>query len=561
MRIAVLEAESGRGLAQALRVAVVPAGLALGLYAEWAALRRGPFEEPTSGAEIRLALADLVVGFLFLGCGLVAWTRRPQSRTGLLFMLTGLTWFLGTFAASGESGYASFGALFLTLHRGLLVHALLSYPSGRLEHLPERAAVTFTYAVAAIAAVGKTPEAGILVAVSVTAASTQRFVAAAGPLRRARAAAAAASVAFAIVLLLSGVTRFGGSNASLDRGVLWAYQVVLAAIAIGLTLDFMLGRWVRAVVTGLVVDLGDAARAGALRDRLALALGDRSLVLGYRLAGRDVYVDDRGREVELPKEGGDRRVTIVRDREEPVAALVHDADVLTSPDLVQSVAAAARLAVVNARLQADVLRQVGELQASRRRLVEAADEERRRLESELRDGAERRLAEVAALLEDARRHARATTLAATVGETTLKLERTRSALLEFARGVHPRILTDGGLPAALRELSNQAALPVDLHVADDRYPEPLEAAVYFVCSEALANIGKYAAASRATVRVAVRNRMLVVTVSDDGKGGASLEKGSGLRGLADRVDALGGRLTVTSAAGEGTQVVAELPLA
>ena len=455
--------------------------------------------------------------------------------------------------------YASFGAVFLTFHRGPLVHALLSYPSGRLERSSERAAVAFAYAVAAIAAVGKTPEAGILVAVIVTAVGAQRFVAAAGPLRRARAPAAAASVAFAVVLLVSSVSRLGGSNTSLDRDVLWAYRVVLAAIAIGLTLDLMLGRWVRAVVTGLVVDLGDAARAGALRDRLADALGDRSLVLGYRLPGRDVYVDDRGREVELP-EGSDRRVTIVRDRDEPVAALVHEADVLTTPDLVQSVAAAARLAVVNARLQADVLRQVGELQASRRRLVEAADEERRRLEAELRDGAERRLAEVVALLDEAHRHAKGG-LAATVGETRLKLERTRSELLEFARGVHPRVLTEGGLPAALPELAGRAAVPVDLHVRESRYPEPLEAAVYFVCSEALANIGKYAAASRATVSVGVRDRTLVLMVSDDGKGGASLEKGSGLRGLADRVEALGGRLTVTSTAGAGTQVVAELPLA
>ena len=544
---------------RALRVAVLPAGVLLGLYAEWASLRRGPLEEAATGAEIRLAIADLIVGLLFVGCGLVAWTRRPQSWTGVLLMLAGFAWFLGTFAGSGDSTYAGFGALFLTLHRGPLVHALLSYPSGRVKRRTEWVAVTFGYAVSSIAVVGKTPEAGIVLAVIVLAVGAQRFVGAAGPQRRARAAGAAASAAFAVVLLVSGLTSLAGSGPSLDAGVLWAYQIVLAGIAIGLTLDLMLGRWVRAVVTGLVVDLGEAGEVGTLRDRLANALGDRSLVLGYRLADRGVYVDDRGREVELLEEG-DRRVTIVRDGDEPVAALVHDADVLTSPDLVQSVAASARIAVVNARLQAEVLRQVDELEASRRRVVEAGDEERRRLERKLREGAERRLAEVQALLGEAE-GAVGDGIAAMLAETQAKLERTRSELREFARGIHPRALTEGGLPAALRELAERAALPVELRVAETRYPGPVEAGVYFVCSEALANIGKRAEASAAAVEVTEHDNTLVLTVSDDGKGGARMGEGSGLRGLADRVEALGGWLVVTSPPGAGTRLVAEVPVA
>jgi len=542
-----------------LRLAVFPAGLALGLYAEWAALKRGPLEPAASAAEIRLAVADLVVGLVLLGCGLVLWTWRPESRTGLLLTLAGVAWFLGTFASSGESVYADFGAVVVTLHRGPLVHALLSYPSGRFESGTERAAVMFAYVLSAIAVVAETAEAGIVLAVIVLVVGALRFVRATGPQRRARLPAAAGSAAFAVVLLVSGLTRLAGSSASLDRGVLWAYQVVLAGIAIGLALDLVLGRWVRATVTGLVVDLGEVAEAGTLRDRLAITLGDRSLVFGYRLADRGIYVDDWGRELELPEEDVDRRVTIVRDRGEPVAALVHAADVLADPELIQSVAAAARIAVANARLQVEVRRQVAELEASRRRVVEAADAQRRRLERELREGAERRLAEIEALIRTAERGANGD-LAAMLTETQAKLDRTRSELREFARGVHPRVLTQGGLPAALRDLADRSGVPVELTVPDVRLAAPVEAAAYFVCSEALANVDKYAAAAHAMIDVARRGATLVVSVRDDGRGGASLDEGSGLRGLADRVEALGGHFTIASSPGEGTRVVAELPL-
>jgi signal transduction histidine kinase len=543
---------------RALRLTLLPAGVALGLYAEWAALRRGPLEEAASAAEIRLAVADFVVGLILIGCGIVAWSRRPESWTGLLLALSGLTWYLGTFAASGRFGYADFGALFLTLHRGLLVHALLSYPSGRLEGWTERASVAFAYVVSAIAEIGETAEAAIVLAGVVLVVGTGRFLRASGPQRRARLPAAVGSIAFAAVLLVSGLTRLSGSSPSLDRAVLWAYIVVVAGIAIGLTLDLVLARWTQATVTGLVVDLGEAAEAGTLRDCLASALGDHSLVVGYRLANRGVYVDDRGREVELA-EAGDRRVTIVRDGDEPLAALVHDAGVLADPALVEAVAAAARIAVVNARLQAEIGHQVGELDASRRRLVEAGDAERRRLERELREGAERRLAAVQALLEEAAARAKGG-VGTTLVQTQTKLERTRSELHEFARGVHPRILIDGGLLAALRELSDRSALPVGLTVPKVRFAPPVEAAAYFVCSEALANAGKHAAASRAQIDVEERDGSLIVSVRDDGRGGATLHGGSGLRGLADRVQALGGRLSVMSPTGGGTQIVAELPL-
>jgi signal transduction histidine kinase len=542
------------------RLLLVPVTLMLGLYAEWAALERSPLQEAVAGNELRLAVADFVVGLVLVACGLVAWARRPESRTGLLLCVAGIAWFLGTFAASGRSGYADFGALFLTLHRGPLAHALLSYPTGHLERWTERAAVVFAYAVSAIAVVGKSPQGAIALATVLLVVGVDRFLRAVGPQRRAYAAAAAGSTAFAAVLLFSGFARLAGSGFSVDRGVLWAYEVVVAAIAIGLTIDLVLGRWVGATVTGLVVDLGEVDEAGTLRDRLASALGDPSLVLGYWLPHRGTYVDDRGRELALPRDSGERRVTVVRDGDEPVAALVHDAGALAVPELVQSVSAAARLALANARLQAEVRRQVEELEASRRRLVEAGDTERRRLERELREGAERRLVEIDSLLRKARSCSHGG-LDGMLDETQAKLEGTRSDLREFARGIHPSVLTEQGLRGALEELAERAPVRVELRVPDTRYPGPVESAAYFVCSEALANVGKYAQASSAVVDVSEVNHGLRVFVSDDGVGGANVAKGSGLRGLADRVEALAGRLTVTSPPGEGTQVVAEFPIA
>jgi signal transduction histidine kinase len=344
----------------------------------------------------------------------------------------------------------------------------------------------------------------------------------------------------------------------MDGAVLGAYLVVVAAIAIALTLDLVLGRWVPATVTGLVVDLGEGSEAGTLRDRLASALGDPSLVLGYRIADRDAFVDERGSELELPGQDQDRRVTTVSEATETVAVLVHDTHVDADPELVRSVAAAARIAVANVRLQAEVQRQVEELEASRRRVVEVGDQERRRLEQELREGAERSLARVEELLDEAAGLAKRGS-AATLAATRTKLGRTRSELREFARGVHPRGLTERGLALALRDLGELSAVPVDLTVPDDRFELSVEAAAYFVCSEALANVAKYARASQATIRVTAEKELFTVEVSDDGVGGVDPSAGSGLRGLADRVEALGGQLVVESPRGIGTRLVARLP--
>jgi signal transduction histidine kinase len=541
-----------------LRFGLIPAAVALGLVAEWASLRRGPFVPAASSSDVRLAVLDFVVGMVFVACGVVAWDRRPESWTGVLLATTGFGWFLGTFAASDWTGFSVFGSLFVTLHRGPLANALLAYPSGRATRSFERSAIAGLYVLSAVAVAADTPvgtlgTAGVLIGVAAS-----RYLRSSGPERRARLVAAAAATAFSAVLVLAAAARLSGAGAGVDRTVLWGYEFVVFLVAVALTLDLLLRRWTQAIVTGLVVDLGSLDETTPLRRRLAAALGDPSLEIGYRLAERDAYVDDSGRVLELPDARSSRAVTIVRQNGEPLAALVHDG-ALGDPQLLDAVAAASRIAVGNARLRAEVRSQLEEIEASRRRIVEAGDTQRQRLERELQEGAERRLAEVAALLDATDEEASAA-FRGTLEETRAELERAQAELIEFARGIHPRVLTEGGLAAALADLAGRAAVPVDLVVTESRFPAAVEAAAYFVCSEALANIGKYANASRAAIEVSRRDRAVAVSVRDDGRGGASMDAGFGLRGLVDRVEALGGRLLVDSRLGEGTVVSAELPL-
>ena len=207
--------------------------------------------------------------------------------------------------------------------------------------------------------------------------------------------------------------------------------------------------------------------------------------------------------------------------------------------------------------------QVSELEGARSRIIAAADAERRRIERDLHDGAQQRLVALALNLRMAEQRAAdgdpsAVELVRQAGEeANLALKELR----DLARGIHPAILTNRGLPAALEDLASRATLPVDVVAApDERLPGAVEAAAYFVVSECLANIGKHASAETATVAVSVRDGRVTVEVSDDGVGGAALDGGSGIQGLADRVGALSGSLAVDSPPGAGTRVTAVIPL-
>jgi signal transduction histidine kinase len=543
------------GFGPGVRRAAWPAGLVVGLGAEWLA---------RSGQSLAAAVVDLAVGWTLIGCGLLLWSRRPQSRIGLLLTLAGFAWFLGTLASSRIEAVAVLGTALLFLHRGPLCHAIVGYPSGRPSGRLGMIVVVLCYVYAAAVPLARSDVVTIVVAFLVLAATVGGYVRAAGPGRRARVTAVAAAAVLAVALAGGSVARLVGAGPGAEQAVLWGYEVVLVLIAAGFLADSLLGRWAQAAVTKLVVDLGGDAEAGTLRARLARALGDRSLVIGYWLPEAGGYVDERGNPVALPAAGSGRSVTVIEQRGERIAALVHDATVLDDPALSDAVASAARLALANVGLRAEVRRQVAELDASRRRILEAGDAQRRRLQQELRAGAGQRLTEVEELLDLGLRGAGAAAdgaVAAGLEDVRRELDAAQAELRELAAGIHPALLTERGLGPALSCLAERAPVPVGLAVPPQRLPAAIETAVYFICSEALTNVGKYAHASRADVAVRADGDLLTVLVADDGVGGADPSAGSGLKGIADRVEALGGRFRVDSPAGRGTRLLAEIPAA
>jgi signal transduction histidine kinase len=523
-----------------LRLMLWPAGAALGIAAEWVYFGWG---DPGDW------LPDIVVGWTLIACGLLAWSWRPESRSGALMAATGIAWFAANFTSQA-----------LYLHRGPLVHLVLAYPDGRLRSRLDRATVGIAYVIAVIPPVWRSETATFGLAALVVAVAGRGYVRALGRERRMRLAALQATGVLAAVLAATAGIRLAFPTQEATDGTLLAYEAVLCVLAIGMLAALVREPWARARVTDLVVELGEA-RSGTLRDGLARALGDPTVEVGYWLPAAGIYVDAAGHRLDMSSPGASRRVTPIELDGQRVAALVHDSAVLDDPGLLDAVAAAARLAAANARLQAEVRAQVTELSASRLRLVQAGDEERRRLEQRLHDSAERRLASLAQELEQSHgQRSAAPEAAARIRRAEEHLALTLAELRELAAGLHPRLLSQRGLAGALAALADRSPVPVDVVAPEGRLSEEIEAAAYFVCSEALANVAKYASASRVAVSVMARNGRLLVEVVDDGRGGAVIGGGTGLRGLADRVEALGGTLRLDSPPGDGTRLAVELPL-
>jgi signal transduction histidine kinase len=308
----------------------------------------------------------------------------------------------------------------------------------------------------------------------------------------------------------------------------------------------------------LVVELRTGATIG-MQERLARALCDPTLEIAYRLDdGR--YVDATGRPVDVPRRS-DRAVTPVTAGGDEIAVLVHDPALLDEPALVESVRATAGLVLENERLAAEVRSQLAEVRASRGRIVAAADAERRRIERDLHDGAQQRLVtlSVALGLEASRTEPEA---AQALERAQSEVEAAIAELRELARGIHPTLLRDDGLEAAVQALARRAALPVTVHGSlQARLPEMVELAAYFVVAEALTNVVKHASAEEASILLEHDGARLRIAVEDDGRGGAQVVAGSGLAELRDRLEALDATLAVESAEGAGTTVRAEFPCA
>jgi signal transduction histidine kinase len=315
-------------------------------------------------------------------------------------------------------------------------------------------------------------------------------------------------------------------------------------------------------VEELVARLAGAPVRGELRKAIASALADSTLRVAYWLERQERWVDRRGRLVEVPAPGDPKRAgTPVEHDGELVAMIVHDARLTGTPSLAR-VAAAAGPALENERLEAELRSGLAEVNQSRARIMEAEEHARRRLERNLHDGAQQRLVSLALELKLARSKLDKDPAAAAevIERAEHELKVTIEEVREIARGIHPAVLTDRGLEPALNGLVHRSPLHVALEChLDERLPGPVESAVYFVVSEALTNVGKYAEASEVSVKVVLRDRKVLVQVKDDGIGGADPKRGTGLIGLADRAAALGGWVDMDSYPGEGTVVYAEIP--
>jgi signal transduction histidine kinase len=503
--------------------------------------------ERVAGVGLAVGVADLAAGLALLGCAAVGLARRPRSLSGPLAALAAATWFAGDLSPA-----------LVYAHRGPLVHLLLSFPGDRRPRPVARIVIAAAYIDGLVPAVARSDVPTIALMGTVIAVAITRFVRASRIDRGATAVALAGAVAIAGTLAVAAAARLADAGA--DAATLAAYQAAIVITSAGLAAQLAWGRTSGAAVTGLVVDLGDRHEPSAMRAAVAHALGDPGLRIAYRVGDDDSWVDEAGRAVAMPAAGGaGREVTMIEEGGTAVAALSHDRAALSDRDLLASVAIATRLAVANARLQADVAARVREVDVSRRRLVEASDEARRRLREELHEGAERRLAAVPLRLSRLALGREGET-ARVLGELVVAAEVAQSGLDRFAHGVHPRALTESGLHGALAELADQSAVPVTLDMEVHRLAPVREAALFFVCSEALANVSKYANATEVRISVRPAGSWIRLTVVDNGTGGADPARGTGLRGLSDRLEALAGTLRVTSPAGRGTRLEADLPL-
>jgi signal transduction histidine kinase len=540
-----------------------------------------------SNGEAPIQWLDVVftlIGGSFAAFGLVAWRRRPDSNSGKLMTATGFGFFVQPLLSQLDFALPNtvrvlavdwwiffFVALILTLLTAgrlqstfdrLLVasfavplvvlqvawmlfdpeegHLLLAFPDADVAHQIDRVqrALLICSCVLTIAVIA------------------YRWFKTSGPRRRALLPSLAGALGLSLFAALLLNDLISGKR---SQALLWLAACSLVTVPIAFLAGLLRSRLARGGLAELFLGLG-TMRGGDLQAALARTLGDPKLVVAYWLPEYQSYADAAGQQIALPATGGDRAIAPVDRGGQRVAALVYDASLDDDPELVEAVSAAAAIALENEHLHAEAQARLTELKASRERIVAAGDAERRRLERNLHDGAQQRLVGIALQLRLLQNRIRddpsAEELVTTASD---ELAHSLAELRELARGIHPAVL-EHGLDAALGSLANRSTVATTVSCeTNGRLPEAVELAAYFVASEALANVAKYSRATHATVRVWQSGPTATIEIADDGIGGADDSRGSGLRGLADRVEALEGTLRVVSPAGAGTTVTAELP--
>jgi signal transduction histidine kinase len=554
-----------------------------------------PYEPPQTLSIVNQAWF-FVVELLWVVAMLVTYRRHPTGPMWKLFLLyqvvgaIGVIWVIPT-SLTWMLSQASIG-----IGSVVFVHLVLAFPSGRLTDRYDRVVVTAAYVFILavrlawivvwsppIDPVGFSPRnpyvlwpnaelaqlfgPGAIVAmapflyVAVIAGLVRHWRRASPAVRRALlpimvAAPLQLAITLAWHLVDADTSGLGALRAALENPIVGLAGLVFP---VGFLLGLLRTRLARGSIAELALELGRGVPLGGLRGTLARALRDPTLVLAYPAASGAGFVDSEGRAIEVP--GGpapDRGIARLERDGETLAILAYDPALdQEDPGRVGAVASMARMALENERLAAQVRAQLDEVRASRARIVEAGNAERRRIERDLHDGAQQRLVALAMRLDQAR--AGSTGAATLIDETTTELLLAVREVRDLARGLHPTILTDAGLAAAVEALAERTPFPITIAVTDARFPVEIEAAAYYVVTEGLTNIARYAGATEARVEAAAKDGRLIVTVTDNGRGGADPSAGSGLRGLVDRLAAIDGELEVTSKDGEGTTLKANLP--
>jgi signal transduction histidine kinase len=576
-------------MSRRLRVILI-AGAAAAAAVEIVTFYDSGWPEPL-GAPIYL-ISPVLVLLAYLAVGLAAWQRYPAERIGLLFTIVGYAWFLAALTQVYSPIPFTIGVLTANLYQAGLAHLALAWPYGRLKARLDVIVVAGIYCwntgnnvvqmlfwnpradgcrpacpanVLLVDSSARDYNAVISVVTVISPAVTTmavaliawRFWQARGYARRARTGIIWVALPIAAYIAILSLPNDLGLPDLLVYGF---GPLILIAGPAAYAIGMFRTKSARQAVGAALVDLEPGPPPGRLRDALARALGDPGLQLARPAPGRDGYVDTAGIAVDPARLPAGRMLTAL----DPVSGvvLIHHEDLKHEPELVKIAVTAASLALEHARLQAEVETQLDQVRASRTRIVEAGDAERRRLERDLHDGAQQRLVTLSLALGMARSRAAGgdPELESLIESASKEAREALAELRELARGIHPAVLTETGLAGAIEALVERSPVAVTIAaVPGERLPAAIEATVYFVVSEALVNVAKHVPAGSAEVDVRRIPGRLKVRVSDDGAGGARPEDGSGLRGLADRVASVGGVLRLDSPPGRGTCLEADIP--
>jgi signal transduction histidine kinase len=568
------------------RLLLVTAVLVLGLGGlEFAILAHEP------AGPLWIVTLYVVVGWVYAAAGLIAWRRRPSNSLGAVMMAGGLAWLAADLASIQVPSVWVVGTIVATVPLAVVVHIVLVFPSGRLTTRAARITVIAGYFVSLalqvpmylfapavgpydLLSVADRPglvhagqvvqDAAGAIDVAITAVILAMRLRAAAPAQR-RVLAPLYVYGVLAVLLVPLLADVIGPQLDIPGDYVGALQVIeLAGIPIAFTFGVLRGGFAR---TGEVEELGallgdTGGSRLSLNDALVRTLGDTSLELAFWVPVPGRFVDAAGAEITMPPADSGRSMVDVHIGDRLAGAIVYDSTLIADAELVRTAGRVVAIALDRERLTAELLAGEAALRRSRERIVEAADQERRAIARNLHDGLQVRLVVLAIQAQDlvdaqlSEREREAAT-ALRVG-----IDSAADELRDLVHAVMPAALIERGLAAAAEDLIDRIPVPTRLDVRG--VGRPLSRAVqdtaYFVLSEALANALKHGHASQLTVRLSHSDQHLVVEVADDGVGGASTS-GTGLRGLADRVDTLGGRIAVHSPPGQGTRLRAEIPCA